>query len=399
VPDDSAPKIDFKRIYLDSVPLTASGWPQVAGRLKALLDTAASSDGSPSYSFHLPEVVAQEQEAQFLREYAAASRGLSTRAINGFLRRVDLPPIGPPVPPSPDEMLDKYRNAVRNACAEWSLAEVPIASPTIRTLLNMLFRRTRPFDENGKGLGDAMIYLSVIEDLKASQEKVGLLVTGDSDFDGAEVLALESGVEVITMTAEEAIEAIQGRLSAAARQAADVRDAQAQRSVEQKLDELSKFLEANLNIPLSLVEDAGEEFLRVGRVDAQRVLKATAIPGRGTDAASTTLSAKVQVRIETEVVRTTHIGPPTVRAGQSRFELDAKQNEEALMRRLFTVGGELKTKVLNVPVDVEATAGPLPSSPADNYDNIVWLSAKVQDKPWKIVWTWSQPQQQTETDS
>src|SRR5438874_427357 len=150
--DESEPRL-FDRIYLDSVPLTASRWPHVSAALRNLLELAAD--------FKLPVIIPApvdwEQEAQFQREYVGAQK----------------------------RFRDAYRKAVAAAKDREHIQTIPLTSCSLEELFRLLLNRERPFDEKGRGLGDAVILFSVIDDLRARNER-GVLVTGDGDYSKAD---------------------------------------------------------------------------------------------------------------------------------------------------------------------------------------------------------------------
>ncbi len=143
-------------VYLDSVPLTASRWPSANADLKRLVEAAALAQPAPAIIF-IPEPVALEQEAQFMRNWrkdAAPALPQAQRTVKGFTSRVGLPDIpAANVPPDVD-VLTAYRAAAAASMRELGFTSVPFVDVPVREIFDALLRRDPPFDSNGKGLGD-----------------------------------------------------------------------------------------------------------------------------------------------------------------------------------------------------------------------------------------------------
>ncbi len=367
----------FNRIYLDSEPLTASGWPRVSVTLKSLLSVAT---GPLPFSLYLPDAVQMEQEAQFLRDYSKVIAALSKapRALNAFRARIGEADFEIALPPSIDVVLGQYRARIQAAREQWQLQPVPLTGRPTTEVFQLLLERQKPFEEDGSGLGDALIYLSVVDHLHQSPEAAGVLVTADGHFKGAQALADASGVRLAALSLDETIAAIRERFTAAVRAFVQSIEAQAKEAVENNREMLTAYLTANVEIPPfaftslgeTLVSPTGIEILAIERVQVTPVLPAT------DQQASLSMRLRALLRLKVEVA--IHPPMPPLKIGQT----SADQQEELVRAYLLEALGdqpvvkrEIRDKEVKVSVEVEATA----QREAAGFANLTWTAARLVD--------------------
>jgi hypothetical protein len=189
---------NFNRIYLDSNILIASNWPKLSAELENFFDLALLLD----VKIVLPEALEIELEEHWIRNL------------------VDV---------------------------------IAITSRPISQLFRMAARHEAPFKEEGSGFQDAIIYLSVIDDLAQGSEHIGALVSQDSIFktkkDELVGLAKSSSVELnLYHSVQEITEVLRTRLRTEMIKDWEDRNRLVANALNRRLKEIERFVSENLEI-------------------------------------------------------------------------------------------------------------------------------------------------------
>jgi predicted nuclease with RNAse H fold len=173
---------DFKRLYLDTTVLRKSNWPHISAELSFLLESARNF----GIEVFLPEVVEREREAQWFRDFTAASQKLDAAADK---LAVSLGAVGADRAAIPNQNLDalkaRYRTQADEEKARGGIRTVPITARPITELLKMAVERIPPFQQAGDkvtGFQDTLILFSIIDDAKAAGATICAIVSDDDVF-------------------------------------------------------------------------------------------------------------------------------------------------------------------------------------------------------------------------
>jgi predicted nucleic acid-binding protein len=146
-------------------------------RLRSILDGAVALG---SFSLFVPEVVLGELDKQFQRRTKKALRAISN-AIGEQERELRELGVLPPPRVDPDEDdIAGYRAELEARLRNAGAQVLPIPADLTPALAWAINRR-KPFNENGAGLPDAVLWLSVLELARKSEDEI-VLVARDTDF-------------------------------------------------------------------------------------------------------------------------------------------------------------------------------------------------------------------------
>lgn len=181
----------FDCAYLDSEPLRASKWPNISRELMTFLHLARRVGTGVA----VPVGVERELHAQFLRDYDELVRNQKARS---HLSRIG---IASADLPSTGEVDATYQAIVRKIVADEELRMVRMSTRPAAEYFDLLLDRKPPFAADGRGFGDTVVFLSVIDDL-LSRGGTGVLVTNDKRFAETGTLVRGYGValEIMPMT-------------------------------------------------------------------------------------------------------------------------------------------------------------------------------------------------------
>jgi len=195
--------LSFKRIYFDSEPLVASGWPSLSAKVQVVLNLAQSL----GVSTYMPHAVREELEAGWCANLQRNVKALRKAAdvLNRGLRAVgshfELGTV-----PTTDESVEAYRGRVDATIEKWKLQTVDFASMTATDFFRLALARKAPFHEDtDEGFKDSMILISVIEHLEHDPAP-SVLVTKDRRFAKAEVPTLAKKAISLRLLPLEAVE-------------------------------------------------------------------------------------------------------------------------------------------------------------------------------------------------
>ena len=187
-------KPPFGAIYFDSNILLANHWPDPLPELANVLDLARWWGIAPC----IPVPVLEEVKCHWLRELRESirafrgARGKVAKAAHPI--KVDLR----------DEDLDvsglqaKYDEMNNHAIQRFGIHTVDYTHRSTAEMFGHATHYRRPFAAGGQGRGfqDAVILLSIVDNLNDSNELKGILITSDTDFNDAEYSSFASGFHI-----------------------------------------------------------------------------------------------------------------------------------------------------------------------------------------------------------
>jgi PIN domain-containing protein len=309
--------LEFNRIYLDSQPLRAGNWPLVSAKLQTVLQLAAAH----GVCVCIPVPVESELEAQWFRDYEERVAQLRNR-VSDFNKSVRA--LHPAIDLKPEisevETRSGYHAAVANAKQQWSIQTVPMVECAVRDVFEMALKGGAPFKKNkgDSGFKDAVIFLSVMADLRRHSGSVGAFLTADRDFAAEELSSLAgvSGVCLKFFKAPEELEKLfKSELTKQYVEEWEQAKTWVAEQLEKRSSEIVQFLSANLR--LTDYDFVGP--FRVIRIDAIKEVSVGKIyiphpsaweQGKAVDVtfdASVTLSVTVE-RVSMRPPRTLEVG-------------------------------------------------------------------------------------------
>jgi hypothetical protein len=205
----------FKWLYFDTSALINAGWPQGSADLERLLKVATTAPGF-EVAICLPEPVEVELEAHWLRDFMDKQDRAESK-VNDFRRHLKgvVADEVKLVFPSIDKAQADYRACVQTFMAKWGIRVVPFTRRSVEEFFEMAAHRRLPIQDNDKGFRDAVIFLSIIDDLLREQPSWGVLVTKDEVFREQDVkrIATDAGVRLdIYQSPKDAVNEIIGYL-------------------------------------------------------------------------------------------------------------------------------------------------------------------------------------------
>jgi hypothetical protein len=125
-----------------------------------------------------------------------------------------------------DDALGRHRGRIVEFVERFKLRTVAFTQRSTNELFSLASNRRRPFRESGKavtdaGFKDAVIYLSVVDDLRSTRAPAAL-ISSDSDYVGADGL-LDREMALPLASVEEMVAALKLRLEGRTREEADAR--------------------------------------------------------------------------------------------------------------------------------------------------------------------------------
>ena len=157
--------LPFERIYFDTEPLRAGGWPRSSKQLHAVLQLAFVME----MDLYLPEPVALEREEQWLREARSKIASILSKTDAFNADAANITDFATVTLPNEERLHTDYRVACANAQIALPLTVVAFTNRSAREIFELATRRDFTFEEKGGGavvgFQDAVILLSVIDHL------------------------------------------------------------------------------------------------------------------------------------------------------------------------------------------------------------------------------------------
>lgn len=248
--------MSFNTIYFDSSILIAGGWPTLSGELTTLIVMAKTQ----KVEIIIPLAVEAELEERWVREVEKARNEMTAR-VDNFNRHTKS--ISPPIKgvmPSAEELRRQYREKIEAMKKRMQIAGIPLSNRSLQSVYEMAIKLTPPFEEKGVGFKDTIILLSVIDHLEANADRQGAFIAQDQIFAKAPIAELCSSAKDRIQFYKEPKKLVDVLLERMAKPLVDSWRAD-RRAIEaildQKRDELKRFIEANLEVDTYQLPDPG----------------------------------------------------------------------------------------------------------------------------------------------
>lgn len=240
----------FNRIYFDTSVLRAEGWPRLSTKLRSCLQLARTL----GVRIFLPCVVEQELEAGWTRDLDKASE-----EVKGKINKLEKYLLGHKIEaniPTRDCIVQIYRSATQDAKNEVSLESIPLTKVPLETLVERAIAKQPPFEEQGKGFQDAVIYFSILDHLDDGTSEAAVLVARDKVYTDSAVakLAQDRGLKIEVFTSVEDLDkTLITWLDKAVRGLYEQDREKAKKALEDRRSEIESFISVNLEVPESLL--------------------------------------------------------------------------------------------------------------------------------------------------
>jgi len=196
----------FTHLYLDSEPLRGSRWPNISVELSNLLRLARRLE----VNLNLPVAVEMELEAQYMRDFRELHQTVEGK-LKSHLRRAGLDDAL--ALRSDEELLAAYRAAAASSRGNEGLQSVPLSAWPASDYFDLLLKRDPPFSQDGRGFGDAVILLSVVDHIRTIRDASGVIISADRRFGEAGRLTARLGVELEILSLDAAYKKMIDELS------------------------------------------------------------------------------------------------------------------------------------------------------------------------------------------
>jgi hypothetical protein len=329
----------------------------------------------------LPEPVEAELAAQFMRTFAAANAEISQawRAMQGVFRRANAVPGGGPHNPTAGEARAAYERAVTAARQAHHLVQIARSERPVAGYFEQALAQSPPFDSEGRGFKDAVILMSVIDDLHRRAPASGLLVTRDADFRGVEALAESLGVRLIVRNADDAVGILRRRLDAAARASYAAAERQALELAQRELATLGQFITDNLAVSSAVLADPAEQLIRFLGVHISSIKGVQSDPPfsalESGERTKLTFTMRVHLHADVMPIPETLVPPATVKVGDTLAT--AAETKDRLVQILLAqeVRAQRGQKVVLRQVEIDADA----VRTADGFEGLTPVAVRLKD--------------------
>jgi hypothetical protein len=256
----------FARLYFETSVLVAAGWPRLSADLENVLKFAPGDKILPAGV----EIELQHRWQHELEERTSAVKS-KIQAVEEHVGRVQKTSVTVDMPERA-KALDDYLKAVNALKRKYGLSTGRFTGRAVSEIFAMATVRHPPFKQNKEDVGfrDAVIFLSVVDDLMATKNQVGALVALDEAFHDSRIVefAARSGVELqVFRSVKDVFDSLVQDAATYVRAKWDAATAEVQRTLESRLTEIEKFISENLEVPASnLVK--GARVVAVPRIEA-----------------------------------------------------------------------------------------------------------------------------------
>jgi hypothetical protein len=241
------------RIYLDTNVLFKERWPVLGAKLRGMLNLARALN----LSVVIPDAVEREVKAHWFLELTKRRKKLQSDEATFLdmlndVREAD----------SQCDWIDigavekDYDRRIERIRADWCIGSAPFDLVPIHVLFRMAVLKDPPFEERGTGFQDAVILLSVIDDLSCFPETPGVLISNDGIFSDSRIQDLikrSSANLAIYRSVEDFIAFLKGTLKDYVRQDWDEEDRKAAAALYGQKDAIEDFVRERLNVEPSLL--------------------------------------------------------------------------------------------------------------------------------------------------
>lgn len=307
----------MNRVYFDSSVLRAENWPYLSSKLERLLGLADALE----VRVLLPLAVERELENNWFRALRKKRDEIMGRvqAFNTYGAKI-VSLLGVSGLQKEEEILPAYRRLIGELKSKWKIKTIPFTSRSTEAIFNDAIRRIAPFQHEGKGFQDAVIWYSVIDDLAKRPGQMGAFVSQDEDFREEPLMesAAASGARIkLYKSVDEVAQVIQERIVETFKQVWEKDQQEALQSLEARLLDIQKFVEENLQIYEQDLR-LGGTLIAIHQIEVLKIKKVrTPFPLKREPSEPFRISADIYVKMHVRVERFTPSAPKVVKVGET----------------------------------------------------------------------------------
>ena len=250
----------FNRLYFDSSILLAGPWPKPSANIESVLKMAPAA----GVLVFIPAPVEAELEYHWMRDFDDRRHSL-TAGFEAFklhcetVGNLELNLGGP----SREVALTAYRQHVLSLRQKYNIGTVPFTSRLVTDIFTMACRYQPPFKrakDGDAGFRDAIIFLSVVDDVRSVGNAVGALVSGDRIFKHAEIASFARAQNVrieIHASVDAIYDALMGSVAETVKKVWDEQTAIVERRLLGHKEEIREFITRTLEVPAVGVVPSG----------------------------------------------------------------------------------------------------------------------------------------------
>lgn len=312
----------FTRLYIETSVLVEAGWPRLSADLENVLKITTFAKILPAGV----EIELQHRWQRDLEEKISAVKS-KIRAVEAHFGGVQKPSVTAGVPDLA-RAIDDYRKAVDNLKQKYGLSTGRFTARPVPDIFTMAAIRHPPFKPGKEDVGfrDAVIFLSVVDDLIAAKGHVGALVARDDAFHDPRIVdfATRAGVELqVFRSVKDVFDAVLQDVTEYVKEQWAAVAAQVQRSLQSRLQEIEKFIGATLEVPeWDLV--SGARVVAIRGIEALAV-RSVRVPNplevRGLERVRLSFDVQVKLRVKIEKIDVPQ--PRRVKVGPERSLFEA----------------------------------------------------------------------------
>jgi len=234
----------FKRLYFDTNILISSNWPRTSAALERVFDLAKLF----KVQLCFPKLVEDEFDAHWIEAFRGKCSKLrnATEELRkyaaGFIKEdFDLP--------KEEEAFQAYRKLSQETKTEWKIETIPVTSRNNDELLKMAVEYQAPFAKDDRGFKDAIIFLSIIDDLAKHPSVVGAFLSEDKIFKDTRIgdATKAAGVSLVIYSNPDAVyNELMSWLEGAMKVGWENDKQRADEAIKQRISDIEKFLLENL---------------------------------------------------------------------------------------------------------------------------------------------------------
>jgi len=236
----------FTRLYFETSELVAAGWPRLSADLENVFTITTAA-------IFLPAAVEIELQNRWQRELAEKTTAMRSRVQSveshlGTSISVGVPDL--------TKARDDYLKMVDGLKQKHGLSTVPFTRRPVTEIFEMASLRHPPFKQGKEDVGfrDAVIFLSVVDDLMAvkDQSPVGALVARDDVFHDPKIIEFAASAGVVLQvfrSVKDVFDSLIDDEVAYVKEQWAATTAQVQNRLESQLPEIEKFIGERLEIP------------------------------------------------------------------------------------------------------------------------------------------------------
>src|SRR5437867_4378340 len=169
----------FRRLYIDTSVLIASNWPRISADLERTFQLCDLLN----VKLVLPKAVEDELEIYWVETFRDKCRKANN--ANEELARYVSQAVNHDCKltlPTEQIAVEGFRKCTQEVKDRWKIEAIPLTSRNLDEIFRFAVEHHAPFAKGDKGFKDAVIYLSVIDDLAKTPSVAGAFVSFDKIF-------------------------------------------------------------------------------------------------------------------------------------------------------------------------------------------------------------------------